>query len=56
MSIREAFLLAEKANIRQVIPVHWDMFAVNTAYPEEIKIIYQHMATSFELTLNPSHI
>ncbi len=56
MSIREAFLLAEETNIRKVIPVHWDMFAENAVYPEEIKAVYRGMAPSFELILDPSYI
>jgi L-ascorbate metabolism protein UlaG (beta-lactamase superfamily) len=56
MTIREAFLLAEEVNIRQVIPVHWDMFAVNAAYPEEIKAIYHHMKPDFQLLMSPSYI
>ncbi len=56
MSIREAFLLAEEVGVRRVVPVHWDMFAANAAYPEEIKTIYQHMAPSFELVMSPSYI
>lgn len=53
MSIREAFLLAEEIEVRQVVPVHWDMFAANSAYPEEIQIIYKHMGPRFELIMEP---
>ncbi len=56
MSIREAFLLAEEASIGKIIPVHWDMFAVNTVYPEEIKAVYKGMMPNFELILKPSYI
>jgi L-ascorbate metabolism protein UlaG (beta-lactamase superfamily) len=51
MSIRDAFGLAGEVGIRTVIPVHWDMFAVNSAYPEEIEIVYRKMQPAFELRL-----
>lgn len=56
MSIREAFLLAEEVGIRTVVPVHWDMFAVNAAYPEEIEAVYRRMTPKFKLVMSPSHI
>ena len=56
MSIRESFLLAEEIHVRQVVPVHWDMFASNSVYPEEIEIIYHRMMPAFKLILNPSYI
>jgi L-ascorbate 6-phosphate lactonase len=40
MSVREAFGLAAELGIQQVAPVHWDMFAVNSASPAEIMAIY----------------
>lgn len=56
MSIRDAFLLAEEVKIGCVVPVHWDMFAANTAYPTEIKTIYENMPSTFELLMNPTYI
>jgi L-ascorbate metabolism protein UlaG (beta-lactamase superfamily) len=49
MSIREAFGMAAELGIRSVVPVHWDMFAVNSASPEEIKAVYKADAWPFEL-------
>lgn len=49
MTIREAFGLAAEVGIRNVVPVHWDMFAVNSASPEEIKAVYKADAWPFEL-------
>jgi L-ascorbate 6-phosphate lactonase len=49
MTIREAFGLAAAVGIRRVVPVHWDMFAVNSASPEEIKAVYRADAWPFEL-------
>ena len=49
MSIREAFCLAAEVGIQHVVPVHWDMFAVNSASPEEVKAIYAADAWPFQL-------
>lgn len=49
MSIREAFGLAAEVGIRSVAPVHWDMFSVNNANPEEIRAVYKADAWPFEL-------
>ena len=49
MTIREAFGLAAEVGIQSVAPVHWDMFAVNNASPEEIKAVYKAEAWPFEL-------
>ena len=56
MSVREAFLLAEEIGARQVIAVHWDMFAVNSVEPEEIQLVYQAMRPQFALLLKPEII
>ena len=49
MSIREAFQMATELKIRKVFPVHWDMFEVNGALPEEINLIYDNYKWDFEL-------
>lgn len=51
MSVRDAFSLAAELEIGTVIPVHWDMFAVNSVTPEEIKAVYDSMSPRFELML-----
>lgn len=56
MSIREAFILAEKLKLQRVIPVHWDMFAVNSVSPDEIEAVYRQMRPGFELIMNPAMI
>ncbi|WP_353571000.1 MBL fold metallo-hydrolase [Candidatus Albibeggiatoa sp. nov. BB20] len=56
MSVREAFLLAQEVNIQKVIPVHWDMFAINSVSPVEIQTVYNNMQASFELLMQPSEI
>jgi len=50
MSIREAFGLAAEVGIQRVVTVHWDMFAENSASPEEIKAVYMSKSWPFELT------
>ena len=50
MTIREAFGLAAEVGIQSVVPIHWDMFAVNSASPEEIKAVYKADAWPFDLT------
>ena len=54
MSIREAFGLADELGISCVIPTHWDMFAANQVYREEIELLYEKLAPSFALKINPT--
>ena len=56
MSIREAFLLADTANIKQVVPVHWDMFTVNSVTLEEINAVYHAMLPEFRLLIQPQQL
>ena len=56
MSIREAFGLTDELEIRKLFPVHWDMFEINSAIPEEIEIIYNSYKWSFELINNISKL
>lgn len=56
MSPREAFQFAEEIGVRQVVAVHWDMFAINSVAPEEIRLVYQKMNPAFQLLIQPSFI
>ena len=56
MSVREAFLLATETGVRQVVAVHWDMFEVNSVYPEEIRLLHTLMAPPFDLLISPMQI
>lgn len=56
MSVREAFLFAEEIGAKQVVAVHWDMFAINAVDPDEIRLIHQRTNPGFALFLNPTHI
>lgn len=51
MSLREAFQFAEDINVEVVIPTHWDMFAVNQVYKEEIQFLYDRTAPNFTLKI-----
>ncbi len=53
MSVREAFGFAEEIGARQVVPVHWDMFAANETLAEEIRAVYRRMQPDFSLLLSP---
>ena len=53
MSIREAFEFAEDVNAKTLVPVHWDLFEVNSVSPTEIKAVYEsNRKWKFELNLN----
>jgi len=56
MSIRDAFQLAEEIGIEVLIPVHWDMFEVNSVDPEEIQAVYRNMNPAFDLQIQPTSI
>lgn len=56
MSVREAFQLATEIGVRQVVAVHWDMFAINAVDPDEIRLIHKRMNPSFKLLLNPTSL
>ncbi len=56
MTVREAFLLAEEIGAGTVVPVHWDMFKVNSADPDEIRAIYRHMKPAFDLQFQPTSL
>ncbi|WP_317705641.1 MBL fold metallo-hydrolase [Methylomarinovum caldicuralii] len=56
MSVREAFQFAQEIGARQVVPVHWDMFAANAVDPDEIRLIHQRMNPGFALLIRPTHL
>lgn len=56
MSVREAFQFALDIKAKNVIAVHWDMFEVNSAYPEEIQLVYDKLKPNFNLHISPSFI
>ncbi|MBT5715987.1 MAG: glycosyltransferase [Opitutae bacterium] len=53
MSVREAFQFAEEIKAKQVVAVHWDMFAINSVEPDEIRLIHKLLNPNFGLLINP---
>ena len=49
MSVREAFELAKEVDIKNVIPVHWDMFECNSTSNDEILGVYNSTIWPFSL-------
>lgn len=56
MSAREAFQLAQELNFKQVVALHWDMFAVNAVSPAEIRLVHETMQACFDLLINPTQL
>lgn len=53
LSVHEAFQFAEEIGVKQMVPIHWDMFAANAVDPEEILFLYTRIKPSFELFMKP---
>lgn len=51
MSVRDALNLALELGFERMIPVHWDMFQINSAHPEEIVILHKKIAPELELMM-----
>ena len=49
MSVRDAFNLTEEIGAKALVPMHWDMFELNSVYPEEIELLYKKLTPRFEL-------
>jgi L-ascorbate metabolism protein UlaG (beta-lactamase superfamily) len=56
MSIREAFQLAIDIGATTVIPIHWDMFAPNSVFREEIELLYKLIRPPFKMVLKPEEV
>ena len=56
MTVREAFRLATDIGAKVLVPMHWDMFEVNSVFPEEIELLYKLIRPNVELVLNPTEI
>jgi len=56
MSVRDAFMFAEEIGVEVFIPTHWDMFAINQVYREEIELLYSKLKPSFKLLFNPTEL
>jgi L-ascorbate 6-phosphate lactonase len=51
MTLREAFQMAADLKIQTLIPTHWDMFAPNSVFPEEIELLYTLLNPPFQLKI-----
>lgn len=51
MTLREAFLLAADLAVSKLVPMHFDMFAPNRVYPEEIELLYRLESPPFSLQM-----
>jgi len=56
MSVREALDFAEELGLKQLIPIHWDMFYLNEALVEEINLLYLRKNPNFKLLIKPKLI
>lgn len=56
MSVRDAFQFSIDIGLSVLVPTHWDMFAVNQVYQEEIELLYEMIKPPFELLLNPDEV
>lgn len=56
MSVREAFALAAEIGAELLTPVHWDMFAPNSVYPEEVELLFDKLAPPFDLRFQPEEL
>lgn len=56
MTVREAFQLAGEIGVDQLVPTHWDMFEINSVFPEEIELLYSLLKPKFRLNLRPTVI
>lgn len=56
MSVREAFGLAAELEVQEVVPVHWDLFAINSTSPDEIQAVYASQPWPFRLVMHAAEI
>ena len=56
MSVRDAFQLAQDVGVETVVPMHWDMFEVNSVFLEEIELLHRKLRPGFRLVINPRKI
>lgn len=56
MSVREAYGLAEVLGVETLVPVHWDMFAINSVSPAEMQAVFAHLQPNFRLLLQPEQL
>jgi L-ascorbate metabolism protein UlaG (beta-lactamase superfamily) len=48
--------MATDIGVKILVPIHWDMFAPNSVYLEEIELLYRLMQPRFEMKVYPEVI
>lgn len=56
MSVREAFQMAADLGVKTLVPTHWDMFAPNSVFKEELNLLYTLIRPPFEMKLDPQEL
>lgn len=56
MSMMEAFGFAEILEVTNFVPIHWDLFKINSVSIEEINSCYKNGNYNFKLLINPNLI
>lgn len=56
MSVREAFQMATDIKVKTLVPTHWDMFAPNSVFMEELNLLYELIRPPFEMKLEPREL
>ena len=51
LTVREALGFAQEIDAKQVIPIHWDMFSLNNALPEEIELLRSKIAPRLQVRI-----
>jgi L-ascorbate metabolism protein UlaG (beta-lactamase superfamily) len=56
MSVREAFQMAAELGATTLVPIHWDLFAPNSVFREELLLLYDLLRPPFRMMLNPANL
>lgn len=51
MTVREMLQFAQELGTKVVVPIHWDMFAPNSVFPEEIRLVHEKSRCSIPLMI-----
>lgn len=56
MSLRDAFWLGEHLKLNVLVPIHWDMFEINSVFHEEVLLLFKLLKPNFEIKIHPKKI
>ncbi len=54
MTVREAFTFAAELGVEALVPIHWDLFAPNSVFRDELLLLYRLLSPPFRLLLEPT--